>query len=112
MSVSRIALFVGLATVLAAGSLHAQGAQPSTTGSRSGGDGRIEHYDTAGKYHVRSVTPKGHEAMMKEARPLAPGSMVYRSGGKLYVVEDKRLPSGKMMSEQDEWFSQAEGNIE
>lgn len=110
MSVSKTFLFVSLATVLATGSLLAQGA--STTGSRGSTEGRVEHFDASGVHHVRKVTPEGHEALMRDARPLPAGSMIYRSGGNLYVIQDRKLPNGKMMSEQTEWFNQAEGNID
>ena len=35
--------------------------------------------------------------MMKNARALAAGTIIYRSGGKLYLLEDKKMANGRMM---------------
>jgi hypothetical protein len=44
--------------------------------------------------------------MMKNARALAAGAIVYRSGGKLYVLEDKKMANGKMMfADMQSWTS-------
>jgi len=43
------------------------------------------------------VNDAGHAMMMKNARALAAGAIIYRSGGKFYVLEDKKMANGKMM---------------
>lgn len=39
------------------------------------------------------------DTLAKEGTPLPAGVMIHRRGGKLYVVQDKKMPNGKMLSE-------------
>ena len=55
------------------------------------------YLDPSGKTQMFTVNEKGHAMMMKNARALAAGAIIYRSGGKLYVLEDKKMANGKMM---------------
>jgi hypothetical protein len=38
-----------------------------------------------------------HGMIMKEFKPLKNGTMIYASGGKLYLGENKKMSSGKML---------------
>jgi hypothetical protein len=40
------------------------------------------------------------EMMMKDARPMAVDTILMMHGGKMYVVTDKRMSDGKMISER------------
>jgi hypothetical protein len=51
----------------------------------------------AGKITIVNMTDAGHAMMMKDARPLEGRVMIYRSGGKFYLLEDKKMPDGTMM---------------
>lgn len=51
-----------------------------------------------GKMVHTTASDATHAMIMKEFKPLKPGTMVYFSGGKLYIGEDKKMSDGKMMS--------------
>ena len=51
-----------------------------------------------GKMIHTKVNDATHAMIMKSFHRLKPGTMIYVSGGKLYMSEDKRMPGGKMMS--------------
>jgi hypothetical protein len=101
MSFSKIALLASVAAFLASGTHYAQAQMVD--------EGHVIHVDPSGKTKVMRVHTKGHEALMKEGRPLAAGAIIYRSGGRLHLVEDKRMPGGKMLSEDNEYFQLQQG---
>ena len=39
------------------------------------------------------------DMMMKEGKPVAAGQIFFMSGGKLYMMEDKKMSDGKMLFE-------------
>jgi hypothetical protein len=53
------------------------------------------------------VSYKSHADMAKHAR-VSEGALLYRNGGKLYIVENKKMPGGAMLFEEN-WFKQAVG---
>ena len=57
------------------------------------------YLDPSGTVKQFTVNETGHAMMMKNARELASGTIIYRSGGKLYLLEDKKMANGKMMSD-------------
>jgi hypothetical protein len=60
--------------------------------------------DPTGAVKQFTVNEKGHTMMMQNARALAAGTIIYRSGGKLYLLEDKKMANGKMMfSDMQSW---------
>jgi hypothetical protein len=99
MSMSKIGAIAGTAVVLAATAAFAMT-------KMSDGEGI---YVSPRGYHVVKSTKQGHARIMKEARALQAGAVVYRSGGKLYLLEDHKMPSGNMMFEEN-WFKQALGD--
>jgi hypothetical protein len=52
---------------------------------------------TTGKMQTMRIGTKGHDTIMKEPRPLPDGVFIYRSGGKLYMLDNKTMASGQMM---------------
>jgi hypothetical protein len=50
-----------------------------------------------GKMMSITTTEAGHALAMKEFKPLANGTMIYASGGKLYVGQDRKMANGKML---------------
>ena len=62
------------------------------------------YVDVGGRTQMLRINDTGHAMMMKNARALAAGAVIYRSGGKLYVLEDKKMANGKMMfSDMQSW---------
>jgi hypothetical protein len=62
--------------------------------------------DPSGAVKQFTVNEAGHAMMMKNARALAAGTIVYRSGGKIYLLEDKKMANGKMMfADMQSWTS-------
>ena len=53
--------------------------------------------DSSGKMMRMKVSDKAHAEIMKKARPLPQGRMIYMSGGKLYSVDDRKMPNGMML---------------
>jgi hypothetical protein len=49
---------------------------------------------TTGKVQTMRMSARAHDTFMKNARPLSAGTFIYRSNGRLYLLEDK---DGKMM---------------
>jgi hypothetical protein len=64
------------------------------------------YLDSSGRTQTFTVNETGHSMMMKNARALAAGAVIYRSGGKLYLLEDKKMADGKMMfADMQSWTS-------
>lgn len=64
------------------------------------------YFDMNGKMHKLTLNDAGHAMMMKNARALAAGTVIYRSGGKFYLLEDKKMANGKMMfADMQSWTS-------
>ena len=55
------------------------------------------YFDPNGTMKKFTLNDAGHAMMMKNARALAAGTIIYRSGGKFYLLEDKKMADGKMM---------------
>lgn len=103
MSMSRISAVAFAAAVLAA-----TGAYAMTKMS----DREALYVGKGGNHGVVGVTDAGHDNIMKNARALEAGAIIYRSGGKLYVLEDKKMTSGKMMFDETEaWFQRPVGGF-
>ncbi len=51
-----------------------------------------------GKMVHMHVSDTNHTMIMSEFKPLPAGTMIYVSGGKLYMAQDRKMSSGKMMS--------------
>jgi hypothetical protein len=75
--------------------------------AQGGAEGTMFTNDT-----VLIVTPSGQimrrqmvdaamsEMMIKDATPMTAGTMIMMHGGKMYMVSDKKMPDGKMISEK------------
>ena len=51
-----------------------------------------------GKMVHMKVSDAAHAMIMKDSEPAANGTMIYASGGKLYIGTDTKMADGKMMS--------------
>ena len=51
-----------------------------------------------GKMVHMKVGDATHAMIMKEFKPMAAGTLIYASGGKLYIATDKKMDGGKMLS--------------
>jgi hypothetical protein len=106
MARSTIAILAGATAV----ALVATAALAET--ARSMNDRQAIYVSPSGAHDVLTPNPKGHDMIMKEGRELPAGAILYRSGGKLYVLEDRKMASGAMLfSSMKDWFDQATGYI-
>jgi hypothetical protein len=93
-------LALGLSTMGLATKSHAQGAQntPANMQSDMGEDEVIYLNAETGKMTKASkkMTAAHHtKAMAAGAKPLAAGTVIYKKGGKLYLLENKKTGGGK-----------------
>jgi len=67
-------------------------------------DRHAMYLDAGGKMQMITLNEKGHAMVMKYCRPLKNGAMIYRAGGKFYVVEDRKMANGEMLySSMSSW---------
>ena len=85
MSLSKLALaFVGAATILGATAAHAVDFQLSE-------ERHAMFIGSDGKFHEMALSDSGHKMMMDHAQALPSGTVIYRSGGKLYLLRDQKM---------------------
>jgi len=65
------------------------------------GEGATVMYNMEGETAYGTITEKGKAALMKTAKPLGSGVVIFRSGGKLYMAED---PGDKMFKAMGEYL--------
>jgi hypothetical protein len=59
-----------------------------------------------GQGRIIELNDTGHSTIMKEGRQLDAGTLIYRNGGKLYLMQDKKMASGKMMfATMNDWLA-------
>jgi translation elongation factor P/translation initiation factor 5A len=85
-------LAAGIAAVFASTAAHAVDYESAHIDER-----HAMYLTPDGKMKMFTINETGHAMMMKNARALAAGTIIYRNGGKLYVLEDKKMANGKMM---------------
>jgi hypothetical protein len=63
---------------------------------------RVEFYDNAGTLHEMDNfnDPAILAMMMQHATKLAPGSIVVTQDGQVFVLQDFKMPTGQMLSDQ------------
>ncbi len=84
MSLSKLALaVVGVAGILGATAAHATDFQLSE-------ERHVMFIGADGQFHEMTLSDAGHKLIMSHAQALPTGAMVYRSGGKLYLLMDQR----------------------
>ena len=96
MNLSKFAVIAGCATAALVGLAHAQDAFPWDLKDR-----QAYYLDTSGKMRRITLNDAGHAMMMKETKPISNRTVIYRSGGKFYLMEDKKMPDGSMMFDRD-----------
>jgi hypothetical protein len=85
MSLSKLALaLVGVAGILGATAAHAVDFQLSE-------ERHVMFIGPDGKFHEMTLSEAGHKMMMDHAQALPAGTVVYRSGGKLYLLNDQKM---------------------
>ena len=85
MSLSKLALaLVGAATILGATAAHAVDFQLSE-------ERHVMFMGPDGQFHEMALSDTGHKMMMEHAQALPAGAMIYRSGGKLYILRDQKM---------------------
>jgi hypothetical protein len=58
-------------------------------------EGTAMMVDSTGKVHHIKVKPGHHKMLMATAKPMAAGTVIYRSGGKYYMATDPKLSDPK-----------------
>lgn len=87
-----------MSTLIAASALALTIALPAVAQEQNTLNERNVYLFMDGKMIRMAVDDAKHAMIMKEFRPLANGTMIYASGGKLYMAQDKKMNGGKMMS--------------
>ena len=64
-----------------------------------------------GKMVHMKASDNAHLIIMKNFKPIKPGTMIYRSGGKFYMSEDRKIEGGKMLSAMIGFVDIAKGDI-
>jgi hypothetical protein len=54
-------------------------------------------YLDGGKMQMIAINDKGHAMMMRYGHPIPNGTIIYRSGGKFYMVNDRKMANGEML---------------
>lgn len=57
----------------------------------------VYYFSPTGKMIRMQATDQTHAMVMKEFKPMAAGTMVYVSGGKVYFAQDRKMDDGTMM---------------
>jgi hypothetical protein len=74
---------IGLASIIGATAAHAVDFQLSE-------ERHVMFIGADGKFHEMVLNDAGHKMMMGHAHVLPAGTMIYRSGGNLYMLEDQK----------------------
>jgi hypothetical protein len=94
MTTIRKLMLVSAVALVGTGSALAQ------EGMRALESGEYMWMDGRGQVHRMKAGKKSHDHMMTNAREVAAGTVFYRSGDKLYMVENTKLPSGRMLIDE------------
>lgn len=91
----------GLASFVAVGAF-AQQPMPKTPGGIEGpqtnadiDDDMAVYINPQGRMMRKKVNAKHRDALMKHARELPTGSVLYRSKGKVYIINNDKMSNGK-----------------
>ncbi len=97
MSLSKIVLAAaGLAAALATTAVRAEEI-------RDVQERHAMYLDTQGRMHMMPLNAAGHGMVMKHGRALPAGAMVYRSGGRFYFLENKKMGRSMMFDTMAQW---------
>jgi hypothetical protein len=80
-------------------SMLALSAAPALAQEETTVNNRTVHLFMKGKMVHKTVDDAGHAMIMKQFKPMKPGTMIYYNDGQFYMAEDTRMENGKMMSE-------------
>lgn len=83
MTLSKLALAVGVAGIIGATAAQAVDFQLSE-------ERHVMFIGADGKFHEMALSAAGDKMAMSHAQALPTGAMVYRSGGKLYLLMDRK----------------------
>ena len=62
---------------------------------------RLQYYGFDGKLSEMEMTDPAKIAMFEQhAKKLAPGTLVMTVDGTIYILQDAKMPNGKMMSDE------------
>jgi hypothetical protein len=75
----------------------AQGRPGAQIESSTLAERNVYYFGADGKMHRMYVNDETQAMIMKEFKPIA-GTMIFVSGGKLFMAQDTKMADGKMMS--------------
>jgi hypothetical protein len=59
-----------------------------------------------GQSRILSSMRPAHSTLRREGRQLDAGTLIYRNGGKRYLMQDRKMASGKMMfATMNDWLA-------
>ena len=108
--VKKVLLAGGLSLALAATALaqgergRDEGADQWNLGSIQEGQGVV--LNATGRSARQKVGTKGHATLAAHRVELPARTMIYKKGGKLYLVTDKKLPDNSMLFDQAKGWEQ------
>jgi hypothetical protein len=103
MTVFKSVLFAAVAAFVAGQALAQQrgvGADPQTDPRAAPPEHSVMFYNANGTTKMMYASTAGHDEIMKHARALSEGAAIYRSGGKFYLIENKKMANGTMLFDQ------------
>jgi len=88
-----------IASLLMLGSLAAPAFAQGENPDKPYGSGVMTFTTPSGTIERRTVPPAVMAEMTKGAMPMTAGTMMMMHEGKMYMMADKKMPNGKMMSD-------------
>lgn len=88
-----------IASLLLVGSLASPAFAQGETADKSYGAGVMTFTTPSGTISRKTVPPAMMAEMTKGVMPMTAGTMMMMHEGKMYMMQDKMMPNGKMMSD-------------
>ena len=88
-----------LASLLVLGSLASSAFAQGESPDKPYGSGTWVFTTPSGQVMRRTLTPAMTAELTKDATPMTVGTMMVMHDGKMYIVLDKKMANGKMMSD-------------
>jgi hypothetical protein len=105
MSRAKLALLACAAMLSLTASAAAQGLEPWDIKDRM-----AITITPDGKAKLVQMNDAGHAMMMKNGKAMGSRMIIYRSGGKFYLMEDRRMKDGTMMFDRiGDWMTRGPG---
>ena len=105
MSLTKRGLLAASATLAVIPAARAQTPGPPQGSNETLGERECMMCDSDGKLSHHRLNDAGDAAMKRYGRAFDSAALIYRSGGKQYVVENQRMADGSMLFDhRDDYF--------